>query len=95
MTNLPQSVRWTRLRDADATRARILEAAAGEFGALGIAGARVDRIAEDADANKAMIYRYFGTKDELFDAVFTAHVEHIPFDPTDFPGNATQFFDSY
>ena len=89
----------TRLRDADATRARILEAAAEEFGALGIAGARVDRIAENADANKAMIYRYYGTKDELFDAVFTAHVvafvERIHFDPTDLPGYATQLFDSY
>ena len=61
-------------RDADATRTRILEAASSEFGALGIAGARIDRIAEKAGANKAMIYRYFGNKDDLFDAVFTAHV---------------------
>lgn len=86
-------------RDADATRARILEAAADEFGALGIAGARIDRIAENAAANKAMIYRYFGSKDELFDAVFTAHVvafvEHIRFDTADLPGYAAQLFDSY
>ena len=86
-------------RDADATRARILEAAVDEFGALGIAGARIDRIAENANANKAMIYRYFGSKDELFDAVFDAHVvafvEHVRFDPADLPEYAARLFDSY
>jgi AcrR family transcriptional regulator len=86
-------------RDADATRARILEAAANEFGDLGIAGARIDRIAESASANKAMIYRYFGRKDELFDAVFTAHVvafvDAVQFDVSDMPAYAGRLFDSY
>jgi AcrR family transcriptional regulator len=87
------------IRDADGTRARILEAAAEEFGALGIAGARIDRIAVNAAANKAMIYRYFGSKDELFDAVFTAHVvqflEAARFDASDLPGYAERLYDSY
>ena len=90
---------WGMERDADRTRKRLLEAAAVEFAALGIAGARVDRIADAAGANKAMIYAYFGSKDQLFDAVFTAHVaaflEHVPFDATDLPGYAGRLFDRY
>jgi AcrR family transcriptional regulator len=57
--------------DADATRARILAAATKEFAALGVAGARVDRIAAEAKANKRAIYDYFGDKDGLFGAVLT------------------------
>jgi AcrR family transcriptional regulator len=86
-------------RDAAATRARILEAAAAEFASFGIAGARVDRIAANAGANKAMLYRYFGSKDELFDAVFTAHVvafvDAVQFDVTDLAAYAGRLFDSY
>ena len=51
--------------DAEGTRQRIFDAAAEEFALHGNAGARVDRIAEKARANKESIYRYFGTKDEL------------------------------
>jgi len=51
--------------DPESTRQRIFEAAIEEFAAHGNAGARVDRIAEKARANKESIYRYFGTKDEL------------------------------
>ena len=59
----------TRIRDADATKARILEAAKAEFARLGLGGARVDEIAERAKANKRMIYHYFGSKEELFRVV--------------------------
>ena len=58
-----------RTRDADATKARILEAAKAEFARLGLGGARVDEIADKARANKRMIYHYFGSKEELFTAV--------------------------
>lgn len=51
--------------DPESTRQRIFDAAIEEFAAHGNAGARVDRIAEKARANKESIYRYFGTKDEL------------------------------
>lgn len=51
--------------DPEGTRQRIFEAAIEEFAAHGNAGARVDRIAEKARANKESIYRYFGTKDKL------------------------------
>ena len=59
----------TRTRDAEATKARILAAAKGEFARLGLGGARVDEIAEKAKANKRMIYHYFGSKEDLFRAV--------------------------
>ncbi|AYF74130.1 TetR/AcrR family transcriptional regulator [Nocardia yunnanensis] len=55
--------------DSAATRERILSAAATEFAAYGVAGARVDRIAANAQANKRAIYDYFGDKKALFAAV--------------------------
>ena len=62
-------------RDSEATRQRLIEAARREFGEFGIAGARVDRIAANAEANKAQIYHYFGSKDQLFDAVWESIVK--------------------
>ena len=64
-------------RDAEASRARILAAATREFASHGFGGARVDRIAEDAGANKRMLYYYFGNKDALFRAVLEAAYENI------------------
>ncbi|MEU5321958.1 TetR family transcriptional regulator [Streptomyces sp. NPDC047461] len=57
------------VRDPEATRARIFEAAVAEFARHGIAGARIDRIAREAKANKQLIYAYFGNKAELFSRV--------------------------
>jgi AcrR family transcriptional regulator len=86
-------------RDAQATRRRLLDAAAAEFAAVGIAGARVDRIAEAASSNKAQIYHYFGSKDELFDAVFEdmcrGTVDAVPIDATDLAEYAGRLHDSY
>ena len=86
-------------RDPDATRTRILDAAEAEFAAYGIAGARVDRIAENAQANKALIYKYFGNKEELFDVVFAqramSFVNEVEFDANDLPGYAGRAFDLY
>lgn len=58
-----------RQRDADRSQQTILLAARDEFALYGLAGARVDRIAERADINKRLIYYYFKSKDELFLAV--------------------------
>lgn len=58
-------------RDADATRAKLLAAARDEFAEHGIAGGRVDRIAEKAGVNKQRIYGHFGNKEGLFQAVIT------------------------
>ena len=64
-------------RDPEQTRARILEAARAEFARHGLGGARVDRIAASAGANKRMLYYYFGNKDDLFQAVLEATYAHI------------------
>ena len=56
-------------RNAKLTRARILAAAKLAFAEHGLGGARVDKIAADANVNKRMIYHYFGSKDRLFAAV--------------------------
>ena len=86
-------------RNADRTRKRLLAAATDEFAALGIAGARIDRIAAAAGCNKAMIYAYFNSKDGLFDAVFAAHAssfqEKINFDPDDLPAYAGRLLDGF
>jgi len=58
-------------------RLRILEAAKQEFAAHGLAGARVDRIAVKAGANKRMLYYHVGKKDELYLAVLEGAYEKI------------------
>ena len=60
-----------------ATPDRILDAAIQEFVHHGLAGARVDRIAERAGANKQLLYRYFGSKEGLFDAAIRAMVKRF------------------
>ncbi|MEW2068083.1 TetR family transcriptional regulator [Streptomyces sp. NPDC007346] len=82
-----------------ASRRRLLDTATAEFAAYGIAGARIDRISADAQVNKAQIYKYYRSKDELFDAVFAEHVERIvetvPVTGDDLPGYAVRLYDSY
>ncbi len=51
------------------SRAAILQAAAREFAELGIAGARTDAIAREAQVNKALLYYYFKDKETLYGAV--------------------------
>jgi AcrR family transcriptional regulator len=85
-------------RDSAATKRRLLAAATAEFAAHGIAGARVDRIAATARANKRQIYDYFDDKDGLFDAVLEAHSGAIieathPIDPDDIVAYAGRLFD--
>src|SRR6185437_1678222 len=50
-------------------RERLLAAALREFGDKGFAGARVDKITREANANKQLVYHYFGNKEALFKAV--------------------------
>jgi TetR/AcrR family transcriptional regulator len=62
MRSVPSASR----RDPGRTREAILKSAQEEFGTRGLSGARVDRIALRAGANKRMIYHYFGSKDGLY-----------------------------
>jgi AcrR family transcriptional regulator len=55
-----------RPRAAGESRARLFAAAATEFAARGFAGASVDRIADAAGVNKAMLYYHFDSKAGLY-----------------------------
>ncbi len=70
-----QTLKWQR--DPEGMRIRILEAAKQEFAAHGLAGARVDRIAAKAGANKRMLYYHVGKKDDLYLAVLEGAYEKI------------------
>ncbi|WP_107400583.1 TetR family transcriptional regulator, partial [Streptomyces africanus] len=84
-------------RDPEATKARIFEAAVAEFARHGIAGARIDRIAAEAKANKQLIYAYFGNKAELFAIVLEKKMLHlaeaVPVDPDDIGGWVDRLMD--
>ncbi|MFB9840304.1 TetR/AcrR family transcriptional regulator [Actinoallomurus acaciae] len=85
--------------DAEDTRRRIFDAAADEFAEHGLAGARVDRIATAARANKQAIYLYYGSKEKLFAAILRAKLEEISIsvsiDPDAVAESAGQIFDWY
>ncbi|MDB5502597.1 MAG: transcriptional regulatory protein [Tardiphaga sp.] len=70
-----KALKWQR--DPEGMRIRILEAAKKEFAARGLAGARVDRIAAQAGANKRMLYYHVGKKDDLYLAVLEGAYEKI------------------
>lgn len=83
--------------DATATKSRLLAAATDEFARYGLAGARVDRIGERAQANKRLIYVHFGTKEDLFDLVvgqaLVSLADSVPFTPHDLPAYAGSLYD--
>jgi TetR/AcrR family transcriptional regulator len=64
-------------RDPAATRQKLLTAARREFARSGLAGARVDEIADRAGVNKQLVYHYFGDKDALYLAVLEWVYEEI------------------
>lgn len=74
-----------------------MKAAVDEFTEHGLAGARIDRIAESASANKRSIYMHFGTTEELFDKVvagtFLELAASIPFGDDHLVGYAGDLFD--
>ena len=86
-------------RGPEATRQRIFDAAFEEFARHGIAGARIDRIAAAACANKQLIYAYFGSKQALFDEVVAIQVarfhREVNFDPDRLPEFAGAAFDFF
>ncbi|PDT82559.1 TetR family transcriptional regulator [Sinorhizobium sp. BJ1] len=58
-----------RKNDPQRTQEDILDVATEEFSTHGLAGARVDAIAERTRTSKRMIYYYFGSKEALYLAV--------------------------
>ncbi|MEA5597748.1 TetR/AcrR family transcriptional regulator [Rivularia sp. UHCC 0363] len=58
-----------QVRDAEATKSQILDAAMEEFAKYGLNGARTENIASGSGVTKAMIYYYFESKEALYQAV--------------------------
>jgi AcrR family transcriptional regulator len=85
--------------DSQETKRRLLEAAISEFSCYGIAGARVDRIASAAKANKQAIYAYFGSKEALFAAAFEDRIRDfhasVLFDEYDLAEYGGRMFDKF
>ena len=75
MTTPPQTRSQTER--ADHTRARILLAATREFSSNGLAGARTEQIAEEAGVNKALLYYYFKSKEDLYAAALESVFESV------------------
>ena len=69
MTLPPPVASPDRQRDAERTKAEILDVAAQEFAKQGYDGARVDEIAALTRTAKRMIYYYYGGKAQLYLAV--------------------------
>ena len=59
----------------------------------------MERITASAGVNNSLLYRYFGSKSQLFDTVFGALaiqlIETVPFTPDDLPGYAGALVDYY
>ncbi len=74
--------------DERSTKEKIMTAAIAEFADRGLAGARVDRIARAAGANKAMLYYYFGSKEELYRHVLDSHLGQLAMEADHIVGEA-------
>ena len=64
-------------RDSAVTKARILSVAEKLFAEHGFDGTRVDDIADKAGVNKALIYYYFKSKDDILDALFSSAIKDV------------------
>ncbi|MGH1550802.1 TetR family transcriptional regulator [Leifsonia poae] len=86
-----------RRYDRDESIRLLLEASAEEFARHGVGGARVDRIAERAEVNKASIYSYIGNKDELFQAALQSKLgelaDRVAIESDDLAAYAGDLFD--
>ena len=94
----PQPVRRSGRRQPEVSRNAILQASLVEFAQEGLAGARMDAIAEAAGVNKALLYYYFHDKDSLYGAVldrFFARLLERIMRVCDRPGTAGERFLSY
>ena len=60
-------------RDAEATRAQILDAATRAFADKGLRGSSVSEIAQSAGVTKSLIHHHFGSKQGLWDAIKERH----------------------
>ncbi len=64
-----QPTGWVNLPSRRNSRSRIVHAAQIEFAEHGLAGARVQRIADRAQVNKQLVFYYFGSKSGLHQTI--------------------------
>lgn len=74
---MPKKPKSVQGRDAHATQQKILAAAEAEFAEKGFDGGRVDEIAKRAGVNKAMLYYYFQSKEQLLKALTEKHFKEL------------------
>lgn len=72
-----QQLRKSWKQDAAGVKRDILSVAMAEFAESGLAGARIDAIAEKTKTSKRMIYYYFGDKEGLYIATLEAIFERV------------------
>ncbi|MEU1626018.1 TetR family transcriptional regulator [Streptomyces sp. NPDC020096] len=70
-TAAPTTAEPAAAKRSDRTRAAILRAARERFTAQGYERTTIRAVAADADIDPSMVMRYFGTKEQLFDAALT------------------------
>jgi AcrR family transcriptional regulator len=66
-----------KIKKDENTEQRILNAAKNVFLKEGMAGARMQDIADEAGINKAMLHYYFRNKEKLFETIFTEVAQHF------------------
>ncbi|SIN93257.1 TetR/AcrR family transcriptional regulator [Chitinophaga niabensis] len=65
------------MQTTNTTEQQIIDAAKKIFMQKGLAGARMQDIADEAGINKAMLHYYYRSKDKLFDMVFQEAMENL------------------
>lgn len=90
MTTAPRRPRMS----ADARREQIVASARRVFVRAGLAGARTRDIAEEAQINEAMLYRHFGSKEELYEAAVAAPLEAAVAAMVELSGEPPEQFDA-
>ena len=81
------------LRLTDLKRASIVNAAVSEFRRCGYYAASMNQIAELAQVSKRTLYKHFGSKDQLFDAIvdeLMVRVDEIPYNDFDPAGELAE-----
>ena len=64
-----------KVKKDSTTEGKLLAAAKKVFTTKGMAGARMQDIADEAGINKAMLHYYFRDKDKLFEVIFLQEAE--------------------
>jgi TetR/AcrR family transcriptional regulator len=78
MATRPQLYAWAQRQERGTeSRAAILAAAERVFADGGLEGARMDAIAAKAGVNKALLYYYFRSKEELYAAILESHLQEF------------------